>query len=59
MRAYGEKDIRDCLDGQCRDFGTSSPPLSEVGREGFLGKIARVARASMARGPILFWVLVV
>ena len=36
--------------------GTSGPPLSEVGEEGFLGE---TARASMARGPVLFQVLVV
>ena len=37
----------------------SSPPLSEVGREGFQGQTTKAARASMARGLVLFKVLVV
>ena len=32
--------------------GTLSPLLSEVGREGFPGETAKVARASMARVPV-------
>ena len=34
-------------------------PLSEVGRESFLGEPAQAVKASMARGPILFRVLAI
>ena len=37
------------------NVGTSGPPLSEVGQEGFPGE---TTWASMARGPVLFRVLV-
>ena len=39
--------------------GTSGPPFSKVGREGFLSETARDAKASMAQGPVLFRILVV
>ena len=39
--------------------GNSGFPISEVGREGFPGEIARVAKASMSRGLLLFRVLFV
>ena len=39
--------------------GTLGPPLLKVSQEGILGKTARVARVSMARGLVLFRDLVV
>ena len=39
--------------------GTLGPPLSKFGREGFPGKTTKATKASRARGPVLFRVLVV